>query len=213
MLPPINLWMQNLINMKLKSSAILELALHQGAVTPSDIRDLGAAPENLNRLAKQGRLIRVSRGVYIHPETDPTEHHSYVEVAKAVPSAVFCLLTALCIHNIGTQNPSKVWIAIPRNHRPPSALPVLRVVRMNPEQYQSGVEIRNFEGVQVRVTTLEKTLVDCFRLRRLVGHDVPYEALRDAVNRTRLDYDKLHQLSAKLHVRHLVLPALEAIRA
>ena len=190
---------------------ILDLAKRQGAVTPSDVRAMGLAPENLNKLAKLGLLVRSGRGVYVHPEFDWTEYHTYVEVAKAVPSAVFCLLTALRIHDLGTQSPHQVWIAVPRDQRPPRSRTNLRTVRMSPRQYALGIEARDVEGVQIKVYSVEKTLVDCFRLRRLVGHDVAVEALKDALRKRLLDIDVFVETAKGLRADKLVMPYLEAL--
>ena len=51
-------------------------------------------------------------------------------MASRVPQAVFCLLTALRIHGLTTQEPFEVWIAINNKSRgPQSEWPPLRVVR------------------------------------------------------------------------------------
>lgn len=190
---------------------ILALAKRQGAVTPTDVRAMGLAPENLNKLAKLGLLIRSGRGVYVHPEYDWTENHTYVEIAKVVPNAVFCLLTALRIHDLGTQSPHQIWIAIPRDQRPPRSRTSLRTVRMSPKQYELGIESRDVEGVQIKVYSVEKTLVDCFRLRRLVGHDVAVEALRDALGKRLLDIGVYVETAKRLRADKLVMPYLEAL--
>lgn len=192
-------------------SMILALAKQQGAVTPADVRALGLVPENLNRLATLGRLIRVSRGVYIHPETAPTENHSYVEAAKAVPAGILCLVSALSIHGLGSQNPSDIWMAIPRKQRPPRTRSGLRFVRMGPDQYETGIATQTIENVTVRVTSVEKTLVDCFRLRRLIGYDVPIEALRDALEQRSINIDCFLTLASRFRARELVRPYLDAL--
>ncbi len=191
---------------------ILELARKQGAITPADVRAMGLAPENLNKLAKIGLLVRAGRGIYEHPNFEWTENHSYVEVCKAIPEAVLCLLSSLRVHDIGTQNPHQVWVAIPRDQRPPKSRGTqLRVVRMSPEQYSQGVESHEFEGVAVKVYSLEKTIIDCFRLRRHVGHDVGVEALKDALGKRMIDINELLRIAKKLRVTSLLMPYLEAL--
>lgn len=190
--------------------AILDLAERQGVVTPADVRALGLVPENLNKMAANGLLVRSGRGIYLHPDYEITENHSYVEAAKLVDDGILCLLTALRIHGLGVQNPRQVWIAIPANHHPPRGKPILRAVRMAPGPLSLGVEHHHFEGVDVRVTSVEKTIVDCFRLRRLVGHEVPVEALRDALQRRMLDIDAFVLLARHLRCERLIAPYLEA---
>jgi predicted transcriptional regulator of viral defense system len=194
------------------STAILELAARQGVITPADVRALGVAPENLNKLAKQGKVNKIGRGLYRHPNFQATESHSYVEIAKLVPDGVICLLSALSIHGVGNHMPWEVWISIPRGKRiPVSRQTRIRAVSMTGLNYDLEVNELSLEGVTVKVYSLEKTIVDCFRLRRLVGHDVPVEALRQAMNAKKIDVSKLLSLAARLRSRQLIQPYLEAM--
>jgi predicted transcriptional regulator of viral defense system len=212
MYPEMNAWRHNLTMAGPSWEGILEVARTQGVVTPSDAKRLGLAAENLNKMAALGLLVKAGRGLYHHSEYEWTENHSYVEVAKATPSAVLCLLSALRFHEIGTQNPYEVWIAVPRKSRPPQKRTVsLQVVRMSPPQYEEGVENHTLEGVNVKVYALEKTVIDCLRLRHLVGHDVALEALKEGLAHRRLDINKLVYLSKRLRSYRLLMPYLEAL--
>jgi len=191
---------------------VLALAKRQGVVTPADVRALGLAPENLNKLTRLGKLNKIGRGLYRHPEFRATERHSIVEVARAVPDGVVCLLSALTIHEVGTQTPWEVWLAIPRGRRiPTTRLTRIRAVTMSGANFALGREEHKLEGVSVQVYSLEKTIVDCFRLRRLVGHEVAVEALREAVNSRKIDVSMLIQLAGKLRSRRLIEPYLDAM--
>lgn len=194
-------------------AAILELAREQGIVTPADVRALGLTPENLNDLVRRGLLVRAGRGIYEHPEFEWTESHSYVEVAKAIPDAVMCLLTALRIHEIGTQVPHEVWIAIPRGKRVPVARSArLRAITMMEPAYSLGVQTVMMEGVGVRVTSPAKTVVDCFRLRRLIGHDVAVEALKEGLRSRIVHADELQSMATTLRAWTTIRPYLEALQ-
>lgn len=191
---------------------ILALAKRQGIVTPADVQALGLRPENLNKLAKIGKLSKIGRGLFRHPDFEISERHSYVEVAKASPHGVICLLSALSIHEIGAQMPWEVWVAIPRGQRIPKTRRTrIRAVTMTGINYELDQEIHQFEGVAVRVYGLEKTIIDCFRLRRLVGHEVAVEALREALKSGKVDFAKLLDLASQLRSRKLIQPYLEAM--
>ena len=119
------------------SAAILELAKRQGVITPADVRALGVAPENLNKLAKQGKIDKIGRGLYRHPDFQVTESHSYVEIAKAVPDGVICLLSALSIYGVGNHMPWEVWLSIPRGRRIPLPRQTrIRAVTMTGPNYE-----------------------------------------------------------------------------
>ena len=109
---------------------IMQYIGEHGMVRPRDIEAIGLPREYLIRLHRQGKLNRPARGIYTFPDADVTEHHSYAEITKRVPQATVCLLSALVFHEITTQNPASVWIALSKGARAPALFsPSLRIVR------------------------------------------------------------------------------------
>jgi predicted transcriptional regulator of viral defense system len=191
---------------------ILGIAKSQGVITPADVRALGLVPENLNKLAKLGKLEREGTGLYRHPEFEASDRHSLVEVSKSIPDGVICLLSALSLHGTGTQMPWEVWVAIPRGKRIPIARQTrIRAVTMTNACYELGIDVHVLEGVQVKVYCLEKTIIDCFRLRRLIGHEVAIEALREAIRTDKINLSELLRFAGQLRSRRLIQPYLEAL--
>src|SRR6266581_4088107 len=159
---------------------ILRLARKKGLFRLSEATAAGVHPEYVRRLTRQGRLTRVGRGLYALPTLEPTEHHTLAEVAKRVPKAVFCLLTALRFHGMGTQNPREVWLAVDRRAGIPRVeFAPVRLVRISGAALTSGVDEHNIENVAVRITSPARTVVDCFKFRNKIGVDVAVEALRE----------------------------------
>src|SRR5262245_38221733 len=140
----------------------------------------GVHPEYVRRLTRQGELTRVGRGLYTLASIDATEHHTLAEVSKRVPKAVFCLLTALRFHGLGTQDPREVWLAVDRRAGIPRVdFTPVRVFRRSGVALTSGIDEHKVDGVRVRVTSPARTVVDCFKFRNKIGVDVAVEALRD----------------------------------
>src|SRR4051812_16853511 len=109
---------------------ILALVRKQGVLRTRELAPLGLARATLTRLEQAGTLRRVGRGLYVRADAELTEHHTMAEVAKRVPHGVICLLSALQFHELTTQVPSEVWIAIANKARKPvHEWPRLRVVR------------------------------------------------------------------------------------
>ena len=179
-----------------------------------DAAELGIGSRALRRLVDDGTVERVARGLYRVADAELTEHHTRAAVCARVPSAVVCLLTALSVHELGTQLPREVWIAIPHKARTPRLpeLPV-RVVRFSGAALRYGVVDKTFEGVPVRITSPARTVVDCFRFRRLVGKDVAIEALRDAVYDRKATVDQICRAADVCRAKSLVGPVLEALIA
>jgi predicted transcriptional regulator of viral defense system len=180
-------------------------------VWPRDLaaRDLPAF--YLHRLWQRGELELVERGLYRWPDAPVTEHHSLVEAVAKVPGGVVCLLSALSFHDVGTQCPEEVWIAIGRKaHLPQTELP-LRVVRFAPAALSPGVRTHAIEGVDVPVTTVAKTLCDLAKFGRQVGLDVLEEALRDAWSQQRFTLPDLWRYAKVCRVVGVLQPLVEQL--
>ena len=179
---------------------------------PSDAAELGVDSRRLRRLVDDGFVERVGRGLYRLAGAEPTEHYSLAAVCTRVPGAIICLLSALSVHGLGTQLPPDVWIAIPHKARTPRLpeLPV-KVVRFSGASLRYGVGSAAFEGVPARITSPARTVVDCFRFRRLVGKDVALEALGDALRQRKASADEIWRAAEVCRAKSLVGPVLEVL--
>ncbi len=177
-----------------------------------ELESRGISRVAISRKVERGELVRVGRGLYAEPGYLGTEHAAIVQVARRAPHMVFCLLTALRLHDLTTQNPSDVWIAIgQKSHPPRMAYPRIRAVRFSPASLEAGVETRTIEGVEIRMTNVAKTVADCFKFRSKVGLDVALEALREARRARRASMDHLWMYAKVDRVLNVMRPYLEAI--
>ena len=174
--------------------------------------ELGIDSRLLRRLVDNGSIERVARGLYRLTHVEPTEHYTLAAVCARVPESIVCLLSALSVHGLGTQLPWQEWIAIPHKARTPRLpeLPV-RVVRFSGASLHYGVVKATFEGVPARITSPARTVVDCFRFRRLVGKDVALEALRDALRDRKASADEIWRVAEVCRAKSLVGPVLEVL--
>jgi predicted transcriptional regulator of viral defense system len=192
---------------------VLRLARTRSVLRARDVSDQGIHTGALTRMTRSGDLEKLGPGRYRLTKRQPrTEHHDLVVVASAVPRSVVCLLSALRFHDVGTQLPHQVWIAVPRGARVPRlTAPPLRVVNISPAAFSLGIEEHRIEGQVVRVYGLARTVADCFRFRNQVGLDVALEALTDAWRSKRLNVDELNRIAKKLRVQRVMQPYLETV--
>jgi len=199
---------------KTHEQAVLALARKQPLLRARDLQTLGVPTVTLSRLVSSGRLMRVARGVYSLPSRKVTQHGSLAEVAIRVPRGVVCLLSALRVHDIGTQAPFEVWLAISQSMVAPRLdQPRLKVVRMSKGSLAVGVEKVVVEGVEVRVFSAAKTVADCFKFRNKIGLDVALEALRDGWQQRKFTMDDLWRFAAANRVANVMRPYLEGLAA
>lgn len=183
-----------------------------GILRPRDVRAEGIPSVTFRRLEQQGILRRAGRGLYMLADSaDVTEHHTLAEACMRVPHGVVCLLSALRFHNLTTQAPFEVWLAVETGKwRPVVDYPPLRIVRFSGIALAEGVEEHSIEGVTVRVYGVAKTIADCFKYRNKIGLDVALEALHDVRRRRLCTNDELWRYAQVCRVANVMLPYLEA---
>ena len=197
-----------------QSEQILRLAQSQAVLRATDVRQRGWSSQLLLKLHQAGKLQRIGRGIYSLPDASLTEHHGLVEVCQRVPKAVVCLLSALQFHEIGTQQPYQVWIALPEaSHAPTLDHPQLRVARLRGAAYIEGVQTVMVEGTPVRIYSVAKTVTDCFKFRNKIGLDVALEALKEAWRSKKITMTDIAHFAKINRVDKVMQPYLEAIVA
>lgn len=170
---------------------LLELVRTRGLIRPCDLVPLGMSRVSLTRAVRGGQLERLGRGLYGLPGRKVSANGSLAEVARKVPKGVVCLLSALRFHNMTTQAPFEVWLAIENQAAKPKLnYPPLRIVRFSGAAFTEGVGEHVVDGVTVRVTSVAKTVADCFKYRNKIGLDVALEALREAWHAKRMTSDE-----------------------
>ncbi len=133
-------------------------------------------------------------------------------MAKRVPEAVICLLSALAFHEITTQNPASLCIALRKGARKPALnSPSLRIVRLSGPSLTHGIDKHQVEGVTVRVYSAAKTVADCFKFRNKIGIDVAIEALKDCLRQKKANVNEIYRYAKICRVSNVIRPYMEAL--
>ena len=179
---------------------------------PRDLAPLGISHRRLQGLVSRGVAENFGNGLYRLTEVPATELETTAMVAAAIPNAVVCLLTALCIHEIGAQLPPETWIALDRKARKPMHPPArVRVVRFSGPMLTYGVLDRSALGVPYRITSPARTVVDCFRYRNKFGLDIALEALDDALRSRAATVDEIMRAADACRARTVLRTYLRAL--
>lgn len=195
------------------SDKLLAMVRDKGIIRAKDLNNSGIARKELKTALEQGQLVRLGRGLYAEANVSISPAFLLAQICKQIPAGVVCLVSALQFHKLGTQTPSEVWIAIPRHsYRPVSFYPPINLVEFSPTAYELGIEVFDFKGAAIRVYSQEKTVVDCFRFRNLIGIDVALEGLKDYLAGPHADADKLMQYAVKCHISTVIEPYVKALQ-
>jgi len=183
-----------------------------GLLRMSEVVAAGIHRRTLRAMVEQGELARVSRGLYRLADAPHPAHPDLVTVAAKVPDGVICLVSALAFHELTTDVPHEVYLAIRRTARPPSIdYPPVRSFRFSDKAFSTGIETYEDGPVTLRVYAREKTLADCFKYRHKIGLDACLEALRTYHRLRGFDADALLRYAKVCRVANVMRPYIEAV--
>ncbi|MBD5781648.1 type IV toxin-antitoxin system AbiEi family antitoxin domain-containing protein [Pelagicoccus sp. NFK12] len=199
------------INAKIERAT--EAARRLGLFRAEEFVTAGFPHEYIRRLLKRGTIHQVSRGLYASDSFEGDQNRSLVEATKRFPKGVVCLISALRFHEIGTQSPFQVWLALPSDASQPRTaeeLPI-RFCKFSTATHNFGVESHHLPGGRIHVFTPAKTVADCFKYRNKFGVDVAVEAMKDGWKQRKFTLADLADAAAICRVRKVVQPYLEML--
>ena len=193
--------------------ALLIIKKHGGVIRTAEALKAGIHPRTFYSLRDKSILEEVSRGIYRLSELPAISNPDIVAVASRFPRAVICLISALAFHDLTTQVPHEVSIALEKGAETPRInFPPLSVHRFSKAPFEAGIAIYEIDSIPVRIYNQEKTLVDCFKFRNKLGIDVVMEAVKMYKTKNAgLNISELMKYARICRVEKVIQPYLESI--
>ncbi len=183
-----------------------------GILRTGEALDQGIHPRTLYAMRDAGLLERLDRGLYRLADLPPLSDPDMVTVANKIPRGVICLISALHFHDITTQIPHEVFIAVSRGTEPPRLdYPPIRLYWFSGEAFTAGTETHHIDRTPVQIYSAEKTLADCFKYRNKIGMDTVLEALTLYRDQHKPKPRKLIEYARVCRVEKVMRPYLEAL--
>lgn len=185
---------------------------YSGTIRTREALKEGIHPRTLYSLRDTGVLEQLTRGFYRLSNRPDVGDPDMVVITARIPNGVVCLISALAIHNLTTQIPHAIHLAIPRTARYPALRhPPIQVYKFSKRSFEAGIETRNVDGVTLRVYDAEKTIADCFKYRHKLGLDVVLEALKTYNRKRGAQMQRLLEYARINRVDRIMRPYLEAL--
>jgi predicted transcriptional regulator of viral defense system len=198
--------------MKSQRNRAMEILSQSRIISSKQLSSEGIHRETIRRLLETGEIISIARGLYTSSQFIPDENFTFIVAQKIAPKGIICLLSALSFHEIGTQNPSEVWIAIPRGTRTPQVEDYpIQISLFSGEAYSNGIEEHTVDGVAIRVYSIAKTIADCFKYRNKIGLDVAIQALKDVIQNKRTSIEEILHFAKICRVEKVMKPYMESL--
>lgn len=183
-----------------------------GILRTRDALKSGIHPRTLYHLRDTGLVEQLSRGLYRIADAQPLGNPDLVTVALKIPDGVICLISALAWHELTSQIPHEICVAIPRGAEPPRLqYPPIRHFWFSGEAYSQGIELHHTDGATLRIYSREKTIADCFKYRHRIGLDTVLEALKGYFQKRSVNLDALLHYAEICRVKRVIQPYLEAV--
>lgn len=185
---------------------------NQGILRTTQAKELGVNEATLMRMVEDGLLVKESRGLYRLASSPPLSNPDLVHISLRIPNSVICLISALSFHNLTTQIPDRVYVALPRGTKKPRIdFPPMEFIWPIERIYSAGIEEHTIDGVSVRIYDQEKTIADCFKYRNKIGLTVAIEALKDYMTQPSINLDKLFHYAQIDRVEKIITPYVKTI--
>ena len=185
---------------------------NNGMLRNSQAKKLNINEATLAQMVKEGILVKEGRGLYRLAEIMPLTNPDLIQVSTRILNGIICLISALNFHNLTTQIPYKVYVALPRGtKRPQIDYPPIEYIWPIERIYSAGIEEHIIDGVQVKIYSKEKTIADCFKYRKKVSITIAIEALKDYMTTSKVDLNALYDYAKIDKVNKVIIPYIEAL--
>jgi len=199
--------------MKKKEEKIYKVfKAHEGFARTKDILMTGIHHREIKRVRDEGQIIRVKRGLYRLAEIPLISNQGFIDLARAVPGGVICLLSALSYYELTTFSPTIISMAICRGSRRPKIdYPPAEFYHFSKKQFEAGISEIKIKSHKIRIYNPEKTICDCFRYRNKLGLDIAKEGLSEYLKRKDRNLERLLKYAEVCRIKSLLQTWLNAM--
>jgi predicted transcriptional regulator of viral defense system len=195
-----------------QTKAIKVFKLHGGMLRYTEAIKEGIHPRILYKLCDLGFIEQLHRGLYVLTNLPDIEEPDLVTISKIVPEGIICLVSSLYFHRLTVQIPRWVDVAVRQKYVPPKVkYPPIQIHWFSDKFYKAGIEKYNFGRAEVKIYSREKSIVDCFRLRKKVGIEIAVEALKEYLKQKNTKINLLLKFAKESRVIKILQPYLQAL--
>ena len=160
---------------------IEDIVTQQGGMISLHGRSHENTYRRIVRAEKNGKLVRVRKGVYALPYAFMD---AMIDVESLVPGGVVCLYNAWAFYGLTMQNPPTFCIAVDAKRKIVFAQKqMITLYYWNEQSLTLGVEEVEYSSHKVRMTNAERSVCDAVRYRNKIGENLCLEIIRTYLKR------------------------------
>lgn len=180
-----------------------------GLFKPDEIQKrTGISQSTLSRWVNKGFIKRISRGLYIHPQS--TVSPEYLDFAIACShfgsQTAIGGLSALFYYGLIDLAPQQVWLVVPSSRKDESTQKKYRCLRTK-TSLKVGIDKKKY----FKITNLDRTLLESMKFASKIGQRTALSSVRKALEEGLTTEKNLGQMSSRLKMRNILEKYWEAI--
>ncbi len=178
-----------------------------GLFTLSQAKEVGISHQDLSRLVKEDKVLRMGRGIYRHT-TAPVNREIDFQVACTMfgPNSAVGGLSALFYYNLAEQVPLQTWVLVPPEKR--SREKGYRLIRT-----QTPLNVGIIKGNNYRIVSIERAIAEGLKLATKIGERTAIKAARDAIKQKQTTLSKIGRMAKDLGLDSYLTKYFESIVA
>lgn len=176
-----------------------------GPFSIAKAKKIGITQQELSRLVKEEKIHRMERGVYLHPKAKVSREIDFqIACTKIGTNAVIGGLTALFYYNLASQVPQQTWLLVPSNQR--TSAKGFRLIRT-----KTPLNIGVIENEGYRIVSIERAIVEGFKLASKIGERTAIKAARIAIQQKQTTLKKIGIMAKDLDLDSYLTKYFEAL--
>jgi predicted transcriptional regulator of viral defense system len=153
--------------------------------TLTEAESIGLSRQDVAKLVKEGKLLRMERGIFSHPKAKVDREIDFqIACTKLGSDVVVGGLSALFFYNLIEQVPQQVWVLVPQNKKTKSRF--YRLIRTKTPLDKGIIEADGY-----KIVSLERAIIEGFKLATKIGERTAIKAARSAIQQNQTTLKKI----------------------
>lgn len=176
-----------------------------GPFSLSQAKEIGLDHRELSKLVAEEKILRLERGIYLHPKAKVTREIDFqIAHVKFGSDSAIGGMTALFYYNLIEQVPGQVWVLVSPTKRVSSKN--YRLIRT-----KTRLDVGIIEKDGYRIVSLERAIIEGFKLATKIGERTALRACRTAIQQKQTTLKKIGSMAEKLGMSRQWTKHFEAV--
>ena len=183
---------------------------NNGMFSTRILEPLNISREYLNLMQKENEIVKISRGIYIHPNIFEDSYYSFQQKYK---KAIFSHMNALYFYEMTEEFPSNYTITVPLKYHVEKMSEKHAVFYVSEKIYELGmIDVKTPSGNIVKAYDKERCICDIIRSKNRMDPEQVEKTIKLYINSKDKNMKKLYNYSEIMGIKDNVTNYLEILK-